>query len=409
MVLTVIRSVVAGAALVLLMACGSLVDVDTPGVILGDELDPVRDSRIFSLSARQNFADAYAQFILYGAWFSGEAISAETMPAVAEFDRRAVSADNPELSSAWRAVSIARETAERVVVGLRNARTPTASADLARAALFAGYSYVVMAEYFCEGRGNGGPLLGQSTMLERAVAHFSIARNAGQAALTSTADSSEARAIIHASHVGTARALLQNGDGSGARAAAANVPATFSMEMLYSDAIEHRGRLANALWHATAVRGTLSIAPAFRSLNDPRVPVASPAPELPPFDGVTALWTQRKYSSFGTPIRLASALESRYIDAEASGLDAMLALIQARRQANGQSPYTGPTDTTAIVLEFMDQRGRDFFLEGKRVGDNRRQPGRIPGLRVAGSVYHKPGFAPVGDQSCWPLPTVEAR
>lgn len=157
----------------------------------------------------------------------------------------------------------------------------------------------------------------------------------------------------------------------------------------------------------TAWRGALSVAPPFRDLDDPRVPVAPPASDLPPIDGITPLWTQQKYTSFAASIRLASGLEAEYLKAEADGAAAMLGLVQARRAANGLSSYPGPLDEVAVTQEFMRQRSREFFLEGKRLGDTRRQPGLVPDVPQPGAAYHKTGFEPISDQTCWPLPAKE--
>jgi hypothetical protein len=116
---------------------------------------------------------------------------------------------------------------------------------------------------------------------------------------------------------------------------------------------------------------------------------------------------QNKFPTFASPVRLASKLEADYIVAEATGTAEQLALIQARRSANGQGAYAGPTDAASVLTEFMTQRGLEFFLENKRLGDLRRQPGSVLFAPVPGSTYFKPGFAPVGSQSCMPLPINE--
>jgi len=397
------------SALAVLTGCGSLVDVDTPAAITNDRLNPARDGHIFSLSARENFAIMYGQFILYGAWFTGEAVSTETQPAVAEFDERSVSADNGDLLRLWTTLSVARETAERVVSGLSGTTGAQANVDLARAALFAGYSYTFMAEYFCQGTTTGGPLLQPTDALHRAEDYFALAERTGDAATSvgSAGDRAEAHNIGVAALVGSARARLQDGDRTGALADAQRVPADFMLYLWYSDDPGNLARLANTLWFHTALRGTLGVAPAFRNLNDSRVPVAPPAAELPPFDGVTPFWTQRKYAGYASSIPLASGMEARYIAAEAQGNAAMLVLINERRLANGASTYSGPADDASVTRELMIQRSREFFLEGKRLGDARRHPGLVPDLPEPGTAYHKPGFPPIGDQLCWPLPTKE--
>jgi hypothetical protein len=166
------------------------------------------------------------------------------------------------------------------------------------------------------------------------------------------------------------------------------------------------------MWQFTADRGSNAIPPAWR-ITDPRLQWRVAPSNLLPQDanyqvdrGVPYA-IQNKYPTFASPIRLASKVEADYIAAEAGGPAAMLALIQARRAANSLPPYTGPTDDAAVLAEFEDQRGIEFFLEGKRLGDLRRNGAAVRHVPVPGSTYWKPGFAPVGSQTCYPLPQVE--
>jgi hypothetical protein len=407
-----VRICIRAATLLLagLMACGSLVDVDNPGVIESDRLDPERDGRVFSLSARQDFALALGGFILGNAWFTGEAIAAETMAWPSEFERRDLHGDNPGLLSVWAQLSAGRASAERVVTGLRSTTGSDSNVDLARAALFAGYAYVHMAEAFCTGAVDGGPLLGTEELLERATDLLTIAADVGATASTvgSASSQSEARSIALAARVGRARASLQQGLHEQALTDAQSIPAEFRFDVWYSDDTSNPARLQNVLWFHTAGRAILSVAPAFRDLQDSRVPVMAPSSAFPPFDGLTPLWTQRKYTSSSASIRLASGLEAQYIAAEAqASTSSMLAFIQQRRAAGGQPAYSGGTDATSLMRELYEQRARDFFLEGKRMGDSRRRPGLLRGFPQTGDAYHKPGFAPVASQTCWPLPDRE--
>jgi hypothetical protein len=116
---------------------------------------------------------------------------------------------------------------------------------------------------------------------------------------------------------------------------------------------------------------------------------------------------QQKYPAYTSPVRLASKIETDYIKAEAQGTAAQQAQIAARRAANGQPVYGGLTDSSSVLTEFFTQRGFDFYLEGKRLGDFRRHPANIIGVPVPGSAYWKAGFAPVGNNVCYPLPITE--
>src|SRR5581483_4632789 len=130
--------------------------------------------------------------------------------------------------------------------------------------------------------------------------------------------------------------------------------------------------VSNQLWQRTFARGSISVAEAYRNLGDPRVPVIPPGNGFAPQDGVTPFYAQGKYTSYASPIRLASRLEAEYIMAEAGGAGAELNLIDQRRVANGLPPYSGPTDDASVRTELMTQKTLDFFLEGKRLGDVRR-------------------------------------
>jgi hypothetical protein len=172
--------------------------------------------------------------------------------------------------------------------------------------------------------------------------------------------------------------------------------------------VANRDRVSNQLWQRTFARGSMSVAPAFRDLDDPRVVVVAPGDgPYTPQDGVTPLYAQTKYASYSAPIRLASKLEADYIAAEAGSGSDRLTLIGARRAANGQPAYSGPTDDASVLTELMTQKTLDFFLEGKRLGDFRRNGPAVLNVAVPGTPYFKAGYDPYGDQTCYPLPLAE--
>ena len=41
------------------------------------------------------------------------------------------------------------------------------------------------------------------------------------------------------------------------------------------------------------------------------------------------------------------------------------------------------------------------------MGDLQRNPNNMTALPVPGAAYFKPGFAPIGSATCYPLPTAE--
>ncbi|MGQ0642180.1 MAG: hypothetical protein ACT4P6_15640, partial [Gemmatimonadaceae bacterium] len=186
------------------------------------------------------------------------------------------------------------------------------------------------------------------------------------------------------------------------------VPANFVFNLPYIDDLAQRNRLGNRLWQFTLDRGSISIAPAYR-ITDPRIKFKAPGQHtLTPQDPASgAFFIQDKYPAFTTPIRVASKLEADYIAAEAQGTAEQLALITARRLANGQPAYTGPTDATSVLTELLYQKSLDFFLEGRKLGDFRRNPNNTLHMPVPGAPYFKAGFPPISNGSCYPLPDDE--
>ena len=96
--------------------------------------------------------------------------------------------------------------------------------------------------------------------------------------------------------------------------------------------------------------------------------------------------------------RLFGSANDRYI----KSLRPLVDLINERRAESGQAGVFASTDLTETLAELMDQRGRDFWLEGKRLGDWQRNGDSVPYILQPGSDYYKTGFK-VGNQTCMPV------
>lgn len=402
--LTKLASTAVAAGALCLGGCGDWLTVPDPTVIDADALDPVADADLLARSAQQNFASAYGHLIVYSSWFVGETDVSETFPTRNEYGRREVTIQNASHDAdVWFPLSQAASSAYLVL----NSALPNEASNInyARANLFLGYSYAFMAEQFCAGTVLAGPELSTLAMLDSAVFHFGLAVSRG------TAAGGEGLILANAARVGTARAELQAGRLPEAIAAANSVPAGFNFNLTFVDDLAQRLRLANRLYYYVFVRGSIAVAPIWRT-TDPRVPFQSPT-TFAPQDAAYAVdrgvpyAIQLKYPAFNSPVRLASKLEADYIKAEAEGTAAQLVLIAARRSANSQPAYTGAVDANSVLTEFFTQKGFDFYLEGKRMGDFRRHPTNIIGVPVPGAVYWKPGFSAVGSDTCYPFPIRE--
>jgi starch-binding outer membrane protein, SusD/RagB family len=400
------RAAIAVAAAVGVAGCNDFLTVKNPTVIEVTTLDPVADAPVLANSAIQNLAAAYGWLIMYTSWMSGEADVAETFPTRNEFGRRAVDPTNGSLSTdVWFPLSLS--AASTYLVLDKELPDPTINTNYQKAHFALAWSFLFMAENFCQGTVRAGPPLTTNDMLDSAIAHFTAAQTIGAAANTT-----ESIAMANAAVVGRARAKLQKGDKAGATTDANAVPAAFNYTLAYFDDLSNRTRVGNRMWQFTADRGSIAVSPAWR-VNDPRVPQrVAPSNLLPqdanyPVDRGLPYVIQNKYPSFATAIRLASKIEADYIVAEAGGTATQLAQIQARRAANGQAAYAGPVDAASVLAEFETQRGLEFYLENKRLGDMVRNGAAVLFVPVPGSTYFKAGFAPVGNQTCIPLPITE--
>jgi hypothetical protein len=410
-------SIASIAAALLLGGCSNWLSVDNPTVIDNDALDPIADADLLSKSAQQNFKSAYGHLIVYSSWFVGETDVSETFPTRNEFGRRDISIQNGSLDvDVW--FPLSQAVASSYLVVNTTLPNPTTNIAYARVHLVLGYAYAFMAEQFCQGTVLSGPPLTTADMLDSALVHFAAARAIGDANATA-----EGVTIADAAWVGTARVELQAGNTAAAITAADSVPAAFAYNLAYVDDLAQRFRLANRMWFYVRDRGSIAVAPTWRSgpqlpantvqNADPRTPwmvttVYAPQDAAYSTDRGIPYAIQQKFPDYTAPVRLASKLEADYIKAEAQGTAAQQAMIDARRAANGQLPDTGTsTSPDSVLTRFFTERGKDFFLEGKRMGDFRRHPANIIGVPVPASTYWKPGFAPVGSNVCYPLPITE--
>jgi hypothetical protein len=393
------------AAALLLGAAGcgkDFLEVANPNFIDVNAIDPVADAATLANSVQQNFAVAYGWLNMYSSWTAGETLVAETFPTRNEFGNRLVQQSNGSLSTdVWAPLSLTTASA-KIVLDL-TLPSPTTNINRARAFLYRGYAFELMAETFCLGTVESGPALTTANMLDSAVANFTQAVTIGNANA-----SNDGKQIANIALVGRARAQLQAGRKAQAIADADLVPAGFSYSLPYIDDLGNRTRLSNRLWQFTFDRGSMSVAPFFR-VSDPRVPYLAPGTHaLVPQDPASGpFFVQQKFPNYSSPIRLASKLEADYIKAEAGTTADQLALINARRAANNQPAYAGATDANSVLTEFENQRGFEFYLEGKRLGDLRRNPNNVQGVPQTGAAYFKPGFPTNGNTTCFPLPITE--
>jgi hypothetical protein len=383
-------------------------DVANPTVIDAGAFNPASDGQTLSLSAQTNFFVAFQDVALFGGLISDEmwtgAIRLQTNRLAS---RTFLSTDDINIVF-FAPLSLAVAANRNAVAALQTGPSASSDVNLARVEMNLGYSLEIMAETMCAGVIQGGPSLSDAQLLDTAVTAFTKAVSVG------TAAGSAGTAIVDQSNVGLARAYLQLGAYTNAAQAAGLVPSTFVANVLTTGNVGTLTTLANQIYRTT-IEGQL-VAPKLYRVGDPRLPIdstqaGSTLNNLPYI-------IQTKFTANADPIRLASGLEAQYIGAEASlhgtgSTTSALTLIATRRSAGGQPAYGGATDTLSVMSELLNQRARDFWIEGKKLGDLRRNPS-VPLTAVltdpVGAAYYaSAGGAAFGSTFCAPIPPEETN
>lgn len=400
--MSTIKTRLTGAGLVALLgltaACDDFVEVPNPSELEADAVDPEEDAEMFAMSAWQNLNQAHGNLALYDAWFTATAWVGDTFPTRNEFGQRQVLPSNGTHNGAnWSPLATAIASGEQVI----NALEENPSEHLARGYLISGYGVLLQAEKFCEGTvaegpDTPGPRMSTSELLDYAINRLEQAQSEAQA--------HGADELARVAQVGQARAHLFAGNNAEAQQVAADVPDDWRFDFIHADQAGERSRLGNYLYLFTTARLSLVVPPYFRDMADEGDPrIAYDDAGRPAQDGELNFYRQQKFPGWDAPIRFASGLEARYIEAEASGdIDQMLDLIAERREYGNQDEFESD-DFDEVLEEFLEQRARDFWLEAKRMGDFRRNPDHTPFIIEPGDNYYKPELGEVEDQTCWPV------
>jgi hypothetical protein len=225
-------------ALTLLSACGDAADrllrVTTPSRLGADAYLVPQNASLVTASAVADFECAFGAYVVSSGLTAGELADASQTASRWSLDRRDVLATDAlyatsgcEALGTYTPINTARFTADqayRALSGWTDAQVPNRQRLLATAALYAGYSLVLLGEGFCSGVVGASPELTSAQVLDSAAARFTAAITAAQQV---PASDTLSRPVLNAAYVGRARARLGRGDRPGAAADAALVPANF--------------------------------------------------------------------------------------------------------------------------------------------------------------------------------------
>jgi len=397
------------------VACNSndLLEVDTPATVPVSMIDDPKNADLAVNSAIADFQCAFGSMVAVEGIISDELADAQLGAAAWPYDRRDANTQtngsygtngctNNQTPGIYNPLSVARWDADHALDNLNNKWTdeqvPNRQELIAKAALYAGFSYAALGMSMCEAAFDLGPQVNQAGMFALAEERFTTAITTGQA--TNQPD------IVNAAYVGRARVRLFQGNKTGAAEDAALVPAGFVLNAS-NDATDNR--LYNRIYAVTQQFGFYTVEALSLNLKtekgqvDPRS--ASTLTETRPADATSPIYVPNKYSTGdAAPTRIASYVEAQLILAEAQGGNAAVTAINALRATAGLLPYTGPTDDASIQALVIDERRRVLFLEGFRNYDLQRF--ELPFNPAVGTAFPLKGGT-YGDTRCLPLPDVE--
>ena len=305
-------------------------------------------------------------------------------------------------------LSTARGSADTVLARLRVWKDTDMPAGVNRtrligqASAYAGLSLVLLGEGMCSAAVNLSPELTPAQLFTEAKLRF-------DSAVVSATAANDA-ATLNLALLSRARALLNLKQYAAAATDAARIPANF-VANTGTDAVNLRRQ--NYVFLSINQNQWSTVDASLRNLTingaaDPRVALTNTG--RPGTAQGSVIWTPDKYSTLTTVMPIARYAEAQLIVAEArleaGDLAGAVQAINVVRATRAGVPAYDATGQTAeqVRATLIEDRRRELFLEGRRLGDIRRY--NLPLSPAAGTPF--PGGGGVyGTQSCFPLPDVE--
>jgi starch-binding outer membrane protein, SusD/RagB family len=393
---------------------------DNPGQLSAATIYVPTNAQLLVNGAIADFECAFSRFVVGSGLFSDELSNAIGSVSNYNYDRRTVQTIEAygtatcganQQPPIYTTLSVARASADTVAAKLQGWTDAQMPAGVNRTRLIgqalahAGYSVLLMGESMCSASINVGPELTPAQLFEEARGRF-------DAAITNATAAND-QPTVNFALLGRARALLNQKTTASIAAAAvdaARIPAGF-VYSISTDGVNVRRQNFSFLSINQNFWSTVDAS--FRGLTiggapDPRVAVTNTG-RAGTAQG-TIIWTPDKYPALTTIMPITRWAEAQYIIAEArvaaNDLTAAAAAINAVRATRpGLPTYSAAGQSAAQVLaQIVEERRRELFLEGHRMGDIRRLG--LPWLPAAGTPYPG-GGGTYGDQACFPLPDAE--
>ncbi len=420
-----------------------LLKVENPERLVEDDLNDPKLADVLTNSAVGEFTDVFADpFIWRGSMLTDEQITGINWEETARINQRIIRYDDGPSNTMFGQISRARAIADTAASKLRELlEDPESDIRVATALNYAGYSYILMGDAMCEATINvGATIYGPVELYGMAVTRFedalAVARAAGDSDMENLA------------LVGLARAHLNAGNYADAMAAAEQVASDFEWWVEYDNQDANNNPMYGRV---TGQNHNLGVHPRF--LNGAYLDSIADAQQADPriqhfaesrrgHNQLSELYTPYQpwsYSEFtdtplaeggepvlfarDTDIKMASYLEAVHHYYEAAGRDAgdfdpdavtgpegtLREFVNARRAFGRQGAFTGTT-SAQWRAELKEQRARDLYLGGFRLGDLRRW-GRLSEAdadHVFPSGAHPTAeWGNYGDAQCFVIPKEE--
>lgn len=395
----------AGAMMAALVACsGGLLDVDNPGRVSESDLGNAALAQTMVNSALGQFECAYTQYVATAGIMANEYVNSSSWLDINGWGWRGVELETITGScpssrtatglGAYTPLQQARymaEDAARRIEEFPAEQVQKKDEKLAMLSAYAGFSYVLLGEGYCEMAIDQSPLMTPQEVLAVAEAKFDAA-----IASAEKAGRSDLRLLALA---GRARTRLDRGNPGGAASDAEQIPSGFLWNAEYSTV---EGRRENRIYNLNRRSRYLSVETTHNTglmaggAPDPRVSMTNA--NAKGHDGVTDHFYQDKYPAADSPIPMASWREAQLILAEARPEQAVEAINRLR--ASQDIPAVTPEESRDVLALVLEERRRQLFSEGHRLNDMLRHDLPFPtGSNHKGQAW--------GDKTCMPLPQQE--
>jgi starch-binding outer membrane protein, SusD/RagB family len=372
-----------------LAGCSDLTDVTNTGIVQPASENTAAGAAAWYVGGTQRFVGAAQGDIVSAAlitdeWITGYAAGSN---APAYLDARRAGTDFQQTGASSFSPSHAALVTLRFATAALQQYAPTPGSRIGQMLAYQGYLEVYLAEQFCNGipfstidlAGNVtyGSATTTANTYARAIAHFDSA----------IAVSGDSARVLNLARVGKARALVNLGRFGDAAALVTTVSTTFVYNLDITASVLQQqnslfsqntgNKVAGVPAGSDGVNGINWVA-----ANDPRVRTTSVGKA---FDGVTDLYSFAGFTSTASPVRIATGIEARLVQAEAAlqannndaattgtGWLGILNTLRATAITPAMTPLADPGSFAARVDLLFRERAFWLYLTGDRFPSMRR-------------------------------------